>query len=210
MSPRTVILASPDPVTVALIARGVRSIPRESYALLADRSMTIAKIWHLLSRRRVTAGWLGAQWLLRRRQLRALPSPELGFDADIASNDALIEWIAGSPSIKRLVAFRASLILSPNVISRVPCFNLHCARLPEYAGLSAIARALRARDLDQVASLHLMDTRVDAGEVIETEPFSLDPDLSHWRNDLEAYLAGTRLLARFLLSPDSYRQRRFA
>lgn len=198
MNRKTLILAGDDAVTTKLLARGLDSSPRDAYWAVADRSLSLVRLFRLLSRGSVRPDWLARQLWSRSRQRESLDANGLAFDAAVRSIDDLARFLDEHPETEKLVAFRASLVLPKRILSRLPCFNLHCAKLPEYAGLGAISRALRAGDLHQAATLHRMAPRVDAGEVISTEPFALDPKIAYWKNELEAYLAGARLLARFL------------
>lgn len=98
-----------------------------------------------------------------------------------------------------LFLFRAGIIVRHNLIETgVPIWNIHCTRLPEFGGLGTIWRALQAKALDQVATLHVVTDKIDSGEVLATEPYRLNPIQSYAENERVAYAAGARLLARAL------------
>ncbi|WP_460874697.1 formyltransferase family protein [Paralcaligenes ginsengisoli] len=101
----------------------------------------------------------------------------------------------------RVILFRAGLVINKEVISyEIPLLNIHCAKIPEFGGLGSIARALRNGVMDQSATLHQVTTTIDSGTVFDTEPFTLDPNLSYCANERIAYNAGLRLLQRTLRS----------
>lgn len=102
-----------------------------------------------------------------------------------------------SGSIERAILFRAGLIVNEATIRiGVPLYNIHCARLPEYGGLGAIRWALDKKDWTQCATLHKIDTSIDGGEVLDTEPYQLNPKATYCENEAIAYKAGIRLLLR--------------
>jgi len=123
------------------------------------------------------------------------PAPTL---PAITTNRALRDWI-DREAVDRVYLFRAGLIINRIVLdSGAEILNTHCARVPEYGGLGAIARALRDNAFDQVATLHRVTQRIDEGEVIDTEPYQLLPTWTYGRNEDTAYEAGMRLLSRHL------------
>ena len=77
-------------------------------------------------------------------------------------------------------------------------FNVHCARIPDYAGLGAIYRALNDGSLEQLAVMHKVTDAIDKGEIIATKRYQLDPKLSFHENENIAYLTGIDLILEIL------------
>ena len=77
---------------------------------------------------------------------------------------------------KKIILFRAGLVISREVISKgIPLLNIHCASIPEYGGLGSIDRALKNKSFSQNATLHQVTTTIDKGKVYDTEPYLLNP-----------------------------------
>ena len=116
----------------------------------------------------------------------------------IDSNKDIIDLIQKF-NPKRVVLFRAGLIISKKVISlNVPIMNIHCAKVPEYGGIGSIQRALKDKHFIQQATLHQVTTTIDKGEVFDTNPYELNPNKSYFFNENIAYKSGLVLLKRTL------------
>lgn len=108
-----------------------------------------------------------------------------------------VKKIINTETPDRVVCFRAGLVLNRSVLGMGPQFlNVHCAELPEFSGLGALPRALRANRLQQNACLHQMSTKIDSGRVLAREPFLLLKSASYRENEDLAYSAGRKLLTR--------------
>lgn len=104
-------------------------------------------------------------------------------------------------SYKKIYLFRAGLIINESVIKTgLEILNVHAAMVPKYGGIGSINRALNDRAYDQFASLHTVTTNIDRGEVIDREPFTLNPQKSYFKNEGIAYDAAISLLLRSLWS----------
>ncbi len=182
-------------------ARALRMLDlRDSDVVIAvDRSGGIGRVLRLVLRRRIDTFDLLCMALaeVRRPPRGALQPGAVSF----TNNDELCD-LMGSVSPDRVVLFRAGFAVSRKVLDiGVPILNIHCARVPENGGLNSVLRALRDGALDQAATMHRVEEKIDAGEVMDTESFSLEPRRSYFRNEEAAYEAGTRLLARALGAP---------
>lgn len=124
-----------------------------------------------------------------RSRVKLAALPEIGDNEDLRK-------LAGSNGIRNVILFRAGVIVSERTISDLEVLNIHCAKLGRYGGLASIARALTDGALDQDATLHRITTRIDEGEVLDTEPYRLDSRLSYRENEDRAYEAGLVLLER--------------
>lgn len=69
-------------------------------------------------------------------------------------------------------------ILSANILSlaRVAAINYHDSPLPRYAGTHATAWALMAGETTHAISWHLMEPRVDAGDILQQEFVAINND----------------------------------
>ena len=116
----------------------------------------------------------------------------------VKNNDDLLNLIYRY-KIDQVYLFRAGLIINKKVLaSGAVVLNIHCASIPDYGGLGAIARALQDGAYNQFATLHKVTESIDKGEIVATEAYKLDPKLNYKRNEDIAYDAGIRLLLKHL------------
>lgn len=162
--------------------------------IVLDRSSNLGRAWRLLRRGSLTyQNCLQMAWANLCRP--DFPAPD---GPAIRSNAELLKLILAE-QVEQVFLFRAGLIVSKSILGLgVDVLNVHCARIPEYGGLGSLPRALADGACDQVATLHRVTERIDRGEVLDTEPYNLDPTQSfRWNEDI-AYEAGIRLLSRHL------------
>lgn len=134
--------------------------------------------------------------LLAQRSLsRNRPRSELSL-----SSNADLRQLVGTHGTRNVVLFRAGLIISGETLSHCNVRNIHCADIHGFGGLASIWYALQANAFDQKATLHQVTRRIDEGEVLDTEPFTLDQRIGYAANESLAYEAGLRLLDRTLRS----------
>ena len=160
----------------------------DNLLLAADGTTDWRRVLRLVRRRRLPISWLitmvWAEW--RRPAVPAAPVAVIRTNRDLM---ALIER-----GVRQVYLFRAGLIVDRAVLaSGVEILNVHCASL-SYGGIGGIIRALRDRSLRQSATLHRVTERIDAGEVVDAEPYDLEPSVSYRVNEDAAYAAGQRLL----------------
>ena len=118
--------------------------------------------------------------------------------ASIKSNEELLAVLKQLDS-RHLYLFRAGLIVNQRVLnSGVEVLNIHCASLEGFGGLGSIARALASGSFNQCATLHRVTERIDQGEVLQVEPYQLNPTKSYQCNEDIAYASGMLLLERRL------------
>ena len=126
------------------------------------------------------------------------PRVSIGSYPSVRSNRELRQ-ILEEQKIDTVYLFRAGLIINRALIeSGVDLLNIHCADVPEYAGLAALARALEDGALEQNAVMHRVTESIDGGEVLDREPYTLDAKRWYFQNEMTAYKAGIRLLFRQL------------
>ncbi len=187
----TIVVVGNDRICRGLVARLSRS--RRHYILLIDKSMTLQRVWRVLSR-----GRLRLRDFVRMavaELMRANPEiPQSLEFSSIRNNADLLEQILIHQATT-VYLFRAGLIINKSILERdVEVLNLHCAKIPEYGGLAAIARALRDKAYEQFATLHRVTEAIDRGEVVRQIPYRLSPTLSYRENEDLAYETGIQLL----------------
>jgi methionyl-tRNA formyltransferase len=186
----TLLLAGDDKVGRSLLAR----VRAGSVDVCLDRSSSVRRTLRLLRRGVVPASVLAQMALAE--LLR--PDTRLPGATSIRSNAELLQLIT-QRDVRRVYLFRAGLIIDREVLaSGAELLNVHCASLQGYGGLGSIARALADGAWRQEATLHRVTERIDSGEVLDTEPYDLDPARSYRENERRAYEAGARLVLRQL------------
>lgn len=188
------------------ISSSVKVIPELKHPdiiFAIDKSTNIKRILRLIFRRRINLTLLIKMvWCELGRENILGNRPEHSI-FEIKNNENLLSLIDEfNPS--RVILFRAGLIINSEVITRgVPLMNIHCAKLPVYGGLGSIYRALNDGAIHQAASLHRVTTRIDEGEIIDEEPYTLDLGKCYCENENTAYSAGINLLRRCLADSSS-------
>lgn len=156
-----------------------------------DRSTDFSRVLRLL-RRRIISPVLLAK-MVACEVLRKGHRPNMKFPSIRHNEDLIRAIMVHKPD--RLILFRAGLIVNRSVIAAgVPVFNIHAAIVPDYGGIGSIDRAIKAKAYEQYASLHVVTTRIDEGEVIDRIGYRLNPGSSYCQNEDVAYQAAQRLL----------------
>lgn len=166
----------------------------QSISMAFNRSAEPRRIMRLLRKRRIGFTELLLMALAEWRR----PDVAKPLLAEINDNAALLAWLEICRP-RAVVCFRAGLLISPAALGAgVPFYNVHAADLPEFGGLGAIARSLRAGRREGFACLHRMVARIDSGDVLEREPYVLAASEGYAVNEERAYAAAERLLRRAL------------
>lgn len=194
MPPKTMLLIGDDKISSRALAQ-VRALPE---LVVIDGSGSLSRVRAMLRRRSLTPALLAKMAAAEARRpafdIASAVSGRIGSYKDLV-------LLLKQHAIQRLILFRAGLIIRRDVLDSVgTVLNIHSASLPEYGGIGVIDRALRDGAYDQRATLHRVTTRIDEGEVLDTEPYRLSPANSYFANEELAYAAGTVLLKRTLLS----------
>lgn len=163
--------------------------------ILIDKSTNCKRILKLLQNKRITLGLvLKMFWAEFSRQGSKPPSSL----PSIASNYDLHRQIQQA-TYEKIYLFRAGLIINQTVLEAgFNILNVHAAKVPEYGGIGSINRALIDKAYSQHASLHVVTTAIDQGEVLDKEPFTLNPHKPYFKNEEIAYGAAISLLFRSL------------
>lgn len=163
----------------------------ENCIVYIDRSTGFSRILKLIKRRVISPILLVK--MAACEMLRKGRRPDVAFPSIRSNEDLLQAILVHKPD--RLILFRAGLIVNKGVIaSGVPVFNIHAAIVPDYGGLGSIDKAIKDKAYDQYASLHIVTTRIDEGEVVDRISYRLNPEFSYCQNEDLAYRAGQQLL----------------
>jgi len=193
---KTLIILGNDKISRALVAN--KSIIKDHTKVVFDLSTNISRITQLIRKKR-----LSPILLLRMFRCECSRSATKGLKTEkeyesIKSNSDF-KKIIRTYKPDRVLLFRAGLIINKSIIELgIPLLNIHCAKLPDYAGLGVIWRALKAKDVYQCASLHHVTATIDSGKVLDTEPYELKLSATYCENENIAYRAGETLLIRTL------------
>ena len=190
---KTVLIIGDDKLghrALAALAARFPNIP-----LYRNRSASPKRLFKLVRRNWNLLGDFITMFLaeLRRADTPIPPLPVITTGADIFT---MIE----RENPQTVICFRAGIILGTRLLASGPEFlNLHYADLPEWGGLAALPRALRAKAYQQQACLHRMVVAVDAGEVLRRAPYMLDPSLPYSKNEEIGFATGLALLTEYLM-----------
>lgn len=118
----------------------------------------------------------------------------------INSNEEMTKFLTTN-NVKKLICVRAGLVLKGRIFETgTTLINLHCTRLPDFPGIGTINRALQEKEYRQKATLHVVEKKVDSGQIISELDYCLDPKLSYAHNEDVAYQTGAILLAAYIRS----------
>ena len=163
--------------------------------ILVDRSTNAKRILKLLQSKRIQLGLVVKMFWAELVRKGCKPPREL---QAVKSNADLRQQI-NQASYEKIYLFRAGLIINQSVIrTGLKILNVHAAKVPEYGGIGSINRALNEEAYDQYASLHVVTSKIDDGQVLDKEPFTLDSQKSYLENEQIAYDAAICLLLRSL------------
>jgi methionyl-tRNA formyltransferase len=169
--------------------------------VLIDKSTNTRRILKLIRNRRIQVSLvLKMFWaeLLRSGSKPPRHLPSITSNKDLSGQIQLVSY-------EKIYLFRAGLIINDSVIrSGLKFLNVHAAKIPEYGGIGSINRAVQDGVYNQCASLHVVTTAIDQGEVLDFEPYTLSPDNSYIKNEEIAYKAAISLLLRSFLDKATF------
>ena len=169
--------------------------PNKNISVLIDRSTNFKRVFKLLRKGILSTGLIIKMFLAEYLRNGTKPPKSL---AGISQNSELLK-IINQLKPDRLLLFRAGLIINKSILDTgLPILNIHAARVPEYGGLGSIDKALKDKAFKQFASLHEVTDRIDRGNLIDTEKYSLNSEFSYAENENIAYNASLKLLQRNL------------
>jgi phosphoribosylglycinamide formyltransferase-1 len=68
-------------------------------------------------------------------------------------------------------------IITKELFATYPTLNIHPSLLPDFPNLNAVGQALDAKSPEIGATLHMVDDRVDGGEILAQTVFPIPPEL---------------------------------
>lgn len=161
--------------------------------IVIDRSANLNRILTLIKKKRIRLGLVFKMCWSEFVRKGCKPPRNI---KSIRSNADLQQQI-NQAAYEKIYLFRAGLIVSNSLIrTGVQIMNIHAAKVPEYGGIGSIDRALNDLSLNQFASLHIVTSKIDEGQVLEREAYILDPQKSYFKNEEIAYTAAISLLFR--------------
>lgn len=193
---KTLVILGNDKISYALVAN--KALAEDHIKVIFDTSTNAKRAFLLIIKKRMNPILLLRMFLCECAR-RAPKDVNIGEGYETIKNNSDINNIITEFKPDRVLLFRAGLIINKSVIELgIPLLNIHCAKLPGYAGLGVIWRALKAKDVSQCATLHRVLETIDTGEVLDTESYELDLAASYCENENIAYRAGENLLLRTL------------
>lgn len=161
--------------------------------IVIDRSTSLKRVYKLINLKILSLSLVIKMFFSELFRKSKKPNKKL---CGISSNLDLLNFIKDfNPD--RLILFRAGLIINKNVLKTgIPILNIHAAKVPEFGGLGSIDKALKSGAYNQSACLHIVTSKIDEGEVIDSEDYQLNPKKNYYINEEIAYNASTNLLLR--------------
>ena len=180
---KTLIVVSDDKIGHRLAAR---LQGRNDCIVALDRTTGVARVVKLLRRGRLKFRDVLKMWWAEQGR----KDTPFRFDISLETLDDFKKHVCDR-SYDKVILFRCGVVVSAAILEKAgPIFNIHCASLPKYGGLSVIPRALRDQAWDQEACYYKIDERIDEGTVLRSKPYRLSPDQPYRLNEDIAYEAG--------------------
>lgn len=160
----------------------------QGVSVVFNSSERLARIFGLLQRHSLSTRFLVKAMVCRLRDFRVLPGR-----TSLRNELSLREYLRVS-STEVVIMFRMGIIVSGETLKNWTVVNVHVAKLPDYAGLGSILKALDAKDYCQLATAHRAVEKFDAGSKVLAIPYRLSPQLSYCQNERNAYLTGIKVV----------------
>ncbi|HEU4642424.1 MAG TPA: formyltransferase [Gemmatimonadaceae bacterium] len=119
-------------------------------------------------------------------------------DAELSRPEALDALRAHAPELILSCYYRALLPAAVLALPRLGAFNLHGSLLPRYRGRAPVNWAVLRGERETGATLHVMTTRADAGDIVDQEAVAIGPDDSAAEVQARVTTAAVRVLDRQL------------
>lgn len=104
-----------------------------------------------------------------------------------------------------IVSFSAPCVFNQQLLSlpEMGCINLHCSRLPYYAGLMPSFWVLFDRNTKAGATVHYMDERIDTGKILNQREFDISQNITMFDLIKRTKLLGGQLIVETILNMQS-------
>lgn len=192
---KILLVVGADKIGKSLLYRLEEDPSFSQLQIVCDESSSYKRVWKLIKRRRISIKACIKMFFADRKRKAVILK---GSYVSIQNNNELFSLLNAS-QYDEVVLFRAGLVISSkNLNLRVPFKNVHCAAVPKYAGLGAIFRAIVAKDFIQNATMHLVTSTIDGGEVLEEVAYEMSSDNTYLENEDLAYQAGAELVVSYL------------
>ena len=124
----------------------------------------------------VASNTAGAPALERaeRASVPAAAFPLADYSDREARDAAMADWLA-ERGVELVVCAGYMQLLTPGVLARFPCLNVHPSLLPAFPGLDAVGQALAGGAQETGVTVHFLDEGVDTGQVIAQERVAIEP-----------------------------------
>lgn len=126
----------------------------------------------------------------------------------MGSEPAIVEDPNDAAAVRRVQDCAPELLFSfyyrgvlPSAILKVPplgAYNMHGSLLPQYRGRAPVNWAILNGETETGATLHVMNERVDAGDIVDQETVSIGPDETAWEVQRRVTAAAVKVLERRL------------
>ena len=192
MSKKTVLVVGKDKISKNALYKIKKP---SSVIVVEDASKSLKRLAKLIYRKKMSLSLLLRMVYCELKRYNYGPTDN---DQVVSSNPSLLKVIK-EVNPDKVILFRAGLIINQELLETgVPFLNIHCAKVPEFGGLGSISKALKEKAYQQAATFHRVTEFIDRGEILDVEPYELDPELSYCANENKAYEAGAKLLERQL------------
>jgi methionyl-tRNA formyltransferase len=121
------------------------------------------------------------------------------FDPPSASEEAFVAQLAAlKPDVIVVASYGQFLKKNLLAVPRLGTINVHPSLLPKYRGASPIQWALANGDTETGVSVLAVTPKMDAGDILAQERFSISPEDTHCLLEPKLAALGTKLLLRVL------------
>ncbi len=121
---------------------------------------------------------------------------EVRRDADLRAPDEVERFRSLRPDLVLSMYYRRLL---PEVVLKLPrlgAFNMHGSLLPRYRGRAPINWAVLNGETETGATLHVMEMKADAGDIVDQEAVAIGPDDTAAQVQTRVTAAAVKILAR--------------
>lgn len=174
-------------------------------ALFAYADVGHAALTFLLQRRALVAAVYThadvpgeERWFPSVAALAAAHDIPVRLDADLGAPAELVALRALAPDLVLSCYYRQLLPAPALAVPRLGAYNVHGSLLPRYRGRAPVNWAVLNGETETGATLHVMTSRADAGDIVDQEAVPIGPDDTAAAVQARVCVAAVRVLARQL------------